>query len=149
MKNKIILLVGLFLSAGVFYGFVDSNKDRGYEIVKNDQFKNLQVLPQDISEEALEEIMEGFNEALGVKCTFCHVMHEPMDFDFASDDKMQKNVARGMMRMTMDINKNYFNTENPMEFSVNCYTCHQGEATPALGPPPVVEAEEAAEAVVE
>lgn len=146
MKNKFTLLIGLVLSAAIFYGFAEAKKDSGYEIVKNDMYKNLQVLPQDISEEALEGIMDSFNEALGVKCTFCHVMHEPMAFDFASDDKMQKNIARGMMRMTMDINKMYFNNENPMDMTVNCYTCHQGEKIPALGPPAEMEViEEAAD----
>src|SRR5262249_36704395 len=52
-------------------------------------FKNLQVLPKDISHDSLDAIMDGFKAALGVKCSFCHAPskdpNQPWP-DFASDD---------------------------------------------------------------
>lgn len=143
MKKKFPLLAVLFLSFAVLYSFVDLKKDEGHVIVENPAFENLQVLPKDIPAEALENIMKGFNEALGVKCSHCHVVisEENWEMDFATDEKMAKNIARGMMRMTMDINQKYFEIDDPSQMAVNCFTCHHGEKTPALAPPVVEETE--------
>lgn len=50
-----------------------------------------------------------------------------------SDFVGELNVARGMMKMTMKLNKKYFNKTNPAEFSVNCMTCHNGQKEPSTG----------------
>lgn len=134
MKKSLILSFVMFISFGVFYGF-NASPDNGREIDPNPKFKNLQVLPQDISEDDLYGLMNSFNYSLGVKCSFCHTPGDDGKMDWASDEKKHKNVARGMMRMTMDINKNYFNIENPAEFEVDCFTCHNGSKHPALTPP--------------
>ena len=103
---------------------------------KNDEeFKNLQVLPKNISEDSLDKVMDGFKAALGVRCNFCHVRNDSKDqWDFASDEKNEKNIARQMMRMTMDINAKYFNFENSTRADtitvVKCQTCHRGEPHP-------------------
>ena len=39
---------------------------------KSVKHKNLKVLPQDISDQKLDSIMESYNKALGVNCAFCH-----------------------------------------------------------------------------
>jgi hypothetical protein len=96
-------------------------------------FKNLQVLPKDISHDDLDKVMHGFNDALGVKCMYCHV-HEGTDFrqgwKFDSDDKPEKNTARYMLKMSMGINATYFNFENSTRtdtiHAVTCVTCHRG-----------------------
>src|ERR1700689_3631478 len=70
--------------------------------------KNLKILPKNISKEDLDKIMDGFKEALGVKCNFCHAPEADATshhLDFASDAKPEKNIARGMMKMTAKINK--------------------------------------------
>jgi hypothetical protein len=100
-------------------------------------FKNLKILPKDISHENLVKIMHGFNDALGVKCNFCHApfkdtaQHHP---DFASDDKPEKNIARSMMKMTIKINKKFFEAKHPFigdsTLSVSCITCHHGSPHP-------------------
>jgi len=100
-------------------------------------FKNLKVLPKDISHEDLDKVMDNFKEALGVRCNFCHApskdstQHHP---DFASDDKPEKNIARHMMKMTAKINKKYFsfnkNEKGEMEQTVTCITCHRGNPHP-------------------
>ena len=98
--------------------------------------KNLKILPQDISEQKLDSIMESYNKALGESCKFCHVPIPNSDdkFDFASDSLPMKRNARDMMKMTIYINKTYFyhNKEERPEYlnMVHCNTCHRGEAFP-------------------
>ena len=102
--------------------------------------RNLKILPKDISDEKLDSIMKTYNVALGVKCDFCHVPYNKLNFamkdslDFASDTNPMKEEARKMMRLTIDINKNYFyfNKDIRPEYLhvVHCKTCHQGEPFP-------------------
>ena len=68
--------------------------------------ENLQVLPDSTSADELRHVMESFTRELGVRCSSCHVGSGPdrRTWDFVSDTKGHKNVARGMMRMTAEIN---------------------------------------------
>ena len=97
-------------------------------------FKNLKVLPKDISKEGLEKVMHGFNKALGVRCNFCHSPGANGKMDFSSDAKSEKDIARYMLNMTHEINMKYFNPENsqrPDTISVvKCVTCHHGNPHP-------------------
>ncbi|SFQ42014.1 c-type cytochrome [Parafilimonas terrae] len=97
-------------------------------------FKNLKVLPKDISKEDLEKVMHGFNKALGVRCNFCHSPGANGKMDFSSDAKSEKDIARYMLNMTHEINMKYFNPENserPDTISVvKCVTCHHGNPHP-------------------
>ena len=75
-----------------------------------DEFTNLKVSAQDISKERLTAVMRGFTEALGVRCSTCHVGEEgqPLGtYDFASDDKPMKLKAREMLRMVQAINGDF------------------------------------------
>jgi hypothetical protein len=98
--------------------------------------KNLKILPQDISDQKLDSIMNSYNVALGVNCKFCHVPMKniPDSLDYASDAEPMKEEARKMMRMNIYINKTYFyfNKEERPEYltTVHCNTCHRGEAFP-------------------
>lgn len=134
MKKKFILPLSLMLSFVVFYGFSSHKADTGRTVEANPQWKNLQVLPQDISEEGLGHVMDGFKYALGVKCSFCHVVGDDGKMDWASDENHHKEIARDMMRMTMDINVNYFKVQNPQDFEVDCFTCHNGSKHPEKTP---------------
>jgi len=101
----------------------------------NDKFKNLQVLPKNISEDSLDKIMDGFNAMLSVDCQFCHVRDKKADtLMFDKDDKSEKEITRNMMRMTMDINKKYFQFNETVTAeqvqAVTCYTCHKGNPMP-------------------
>ncbi|MBS7563400.1 c-type cytochrome [Mucilaginibacter sp. Bleaf8] len=110
------------------------------------QFKNLKVLPKNISEHQLHDVMEEWNAALGVRCGFCHARNEDTKkMDWALDTKPEKSMARQMYRMTADINKKYFKAGKDsigrvMELNVNCNTCHRGvahlEVKPAHTPRP-------------
>lgn len=104
--------------------------------VSKSNHKNLKVLPQDISSQQLDSIMQSYNKALGVGCDFCHVSSAtlPLTLDYASDQNHMKENAREMMRMTIMINKNYFyydKTQRPEYLNVvHCMTCHRGVAYP-------------------
>ena len=105
--------------------------------------RNLKILPKDISKEDLHNIMEGYSDALGVKCNFCHAPSKDPNQkwpDFASDEKPEKNIARKMMKMTEKINKKYFsfnkNPQGEMIPSVTCGTCHHGSQHPEFKAPP-------------
>lgn len=116
---------------------------------KPDQrWKNLQILPQSISEDALDSIMDHFALSLGVKCNYCHERNTTTNkLDFAGDAKPEKQFARKMMLMAIDINKNYFNEMEEGEVrqdttaasymlqQVTCYTCHKGGTHPKNQPP--------------
>lgn len=98
-----------------------------------DKFTNLKVLPKDIGKRELVDVMRGFTDALGERCSYCHVNKGTtfQDFDFAADDKDPKKVARVMMKMTQDINGTYIpetHLEDPVK--VRCVTCHRGVNEP-------------------
>jgi hypothetical protein len=88
-------------------------------------YKNLKVLPADISKDDLKAVMKAQAAALGVDCDHCH------DTDDFSEDTDTKKTARGMMQMVVDTNKNYFGGKQV----ITCMTCHDGQEKPAnLGP---------------
>lgn len=98
-------------------------------------YKNLKVLPKNISHDDLDKVMDNFKASLGVRCNFCHApsKDEPRKMDFASDEKPEKNVARNMMRMTAKLNKKYFDykaSDTTAIAPVGCYTCHHGKEHP-------------------
>ncbi len=129
MQNRSIHIVMLTLIAASCIGLAAM---RG----PDPSYKNLQVLPKDIPMGMLDSIMESYNTALGVKCSFCHapVAGNKDSLDFASDKNSMKENAREMIRLTRDINKQYFYTDkriDPLYLNrVHCNTCHKGDAWP-------------------
>ena len=114
----------------------------------NLEFHNLRVLRPNITHDELIATMRGFARSLGTRCEHCHVQNpagSKEQFDFASDSKPEKNVARTMLRMTREINTSYVSKVNAHGQSVTCMTCHRGhtvpemqtaEAPPSPQPPP-------------
>ena len=105
--------------------------------------RNLKILPKDINKEDLDKVMDGFRDALGVKCSFCHAPSKDPNQkwpDFASDDKPEKNIARKMMLMAAKINKKYFkdytDEKGQPATAVTCGTCHHGSPHPEFKAPP-------------
>jgi hypothetical protein len=100
------------------------------------EYTNLQVLPHDISSRDLQHIMvDEFQDGLGVGCGYCHVKIEnSILLDYASDAKPEKQIARMMMQMTMEINSNHFFIEKPVigddRLPITCFTCHRGTPRP-------------------
>jgi tetratricopeptide (TPR) repeat protein len=103
-----------------------------------DSFTNLKVFPKTIPVRTLINTMRGFTEALGVRCPYCHVGREgqPLDsFNFASDEKRPKRVARVMLHMVMHINEEHLAEvpDRPQPVvEVRCATCHRGVTRPRL-----------------
>ena len=100
-------------------------------------FQNLQVLPKDSTASDVISTMKGFTVALGVRCQYCHVGEEglPLEqFDFPSDKVPQKAIARNMMRMLREINKQVDAAKPPQPGAgaprVTCYSCHRGQQKP-------------------
>lgn len=99
-------------------------------------YTNLKVLPKNITSKELQRIMvDDFQDALGVNCSFCHANAKSgRGLDFASDAKPEKEITRAMMRMTIGINKKYLKLKHPQIGSaalvVSCNTCHKGQAFP-------------------
>ena len=100
---------------------------------KDEGFKNLQVLPKDISGEKLDSIMDNFKFSLGVKCSFCHARFADttiQHLDLVSDAKEEKKTARKMLLMVNDINAKNFSASKDTLQSVICFTCHRGATKP-------------------
>src|SRR5262245_2455173 len=123
--------------------------------------ENLQVLPKDMPTDTVVAVMRGFAMSLGVRCPFCHVERTPAagpaaaggapaqpaagapgggggggpfaNFDFKSDEKDHKKIARIMMKMVDSVNTHFLasipNRDDPAT-NVNCYTCHRGLTKP-------------------
>jgi hypothetical protein len=145
-SKKLIVTAGLF--GAMTLGIAASMPQQG----PPPKPKNLKVLPKNISHEELDKIMDSWAGSLGVHCNFCHARNaETNKMDFASDAKPEKETARHMFTMAAKINKKFFKSEKDSlgmwkESSVNCYTCHRGNAHPEVkiperqhgpgGPPP-------------
>jgi hypothetical protein len=94
------------------------------------QQRNLKVLPADMPQAQLIDVMQSFNRALGVECSYCHVPG-----NFASDANGHKEVARGMLRLTERLNRELLPEISGLgEPRVSCFTCHRGAALPATAP---------------
>ncbi len=91
------------------------------------QLENVEVMDPSMGLKAARRHMMTFNEALGMKCRDCHVLR-----DFPSDEKPIKLVAREMMKMTRDLNEQWFS--GSAEDIISCWTCHAGERRPSQPP---------------
>ncbi len=159
--KKIIVLLSLLMSVVAFVSFIDKSKsaimatEKNFEdsleadrmryvklimeTIKGKQnrradsvFKNIKMLKVPAGQ--LLAIMNyGYSRSLGVSCGHCHNTS-----DFASEEKMQKEIAREMSAMTNRINTDLLKnikglkSETPI---VNCTTCHRGNVKPALDLP--------------
>jgi hypothetical protein len=101
---------------------------------------NLQVLPKDIPVRDMIGIMRGFVSGLDVRCEHCHVGegNDLSKFDFASDARPAKAIARQMLQLTTLINERVAGIGTPAApgtRKVTCFTCHRGATKPATQPP--------------
>lgn len=126
---------------------------QAFTSINEPEWKNLHILPKDISEDGLDSVMHHFTKSLNVKCNYCHVRNgETGKMDFPSDAKPEKLIARKMMMMTIDINRDHFvqieesldsTFQRPQDTAavqymlkyVTCYTCHHGNQRPENHPP--------------
>jgi photosynthetic reaction center cytochrome c subunit len=83
-------------------------------------FKNIKVLT-DAPADQLAQSMHVIKASVGLDCEECHV-----EGDFPADAKQPKIIARQMMQMVLDLNKNSFKGQP----EITCYTCHRGSPDP-------------------
>jgi hypothetical protein len=126
---SLLMMVAVFVAIGATTTNSTKPEDEG--------FKNLQILPKDISDKELHKVMFDYSVSLGVRCGFCHARLSDTTkrgLDFASDAKDEKKTARHMMQMTASINSTYFNFNNSTKpdtiHMIMCYTCHRGHSEP-------------------
>src|SRR5829696_1561399 len=97
MKKTFLVTSGIVFLAIISYAFTINHEEPKY--------KNLKILPKDITHEQMDSVMHHFTASLNVKCNFCHIRNEEKkEWDWASDDNKHKLVAREMMKMTNDLN---------------------------------------------
>jgi hypothetical protein len=87
------------------------------------EYKNIQVL-KGLPANQLLGAMHDMTTALGQECGFCHLE------DLASDAKPMKQVARRMITMTQNLNRDAFGGQT----RVGCDTCHRGATLPIVVP---------------
>ncbi|WPU96623.1 c-type cytochrome [Mucilaginibacter sabulilitoris] len=133
LNKKIVVTIGL-LSVVVLGAMTSMTPKK----VQDEGFKNLKVLPKNISNDNLHKVMEEWEHSLGVHCNFCHVRNEETKkMDWANDTKPEKAMARDMYKMMNKINQKYFHAKKDslgmiMPAGVNCNTCHRGTAHPEV-----------------
>lgn len=86
--------------------------------------KNVKLLTG-LSDPELQRVMNMMRASLGVHCDFCHVVNGE-EWDFASDEKKEKQKAREMIIMTRGLNENSFGGRA----IISCHTCHRGSEHP-------------------
>src|SRR5438045_6451825 len=102
-----------------------------------DSLRNTRVIPHTTPVIDVIGTMRNFAGDLGVRCQFCHVGQEgqPLEqFDFPSDEKRTKLVARQMMLMVAEINRRIDTLptgRTAPALQVTCGTCHHGVSRPA------------------
>ena len=95
---------------------------------------NIQVFPKGSTRAQVVQTMNAFNESLGVKCDYCHVLEGPGGRnDFASDEKRTKRVARQMFLFRDQINAMLpivVQKDSASVTRVLCRSCHVGLPIP-------------------
>src|SRR5580700_5038951 len=92
--------------------------------------KNLKLLAANSD---IRFVMQNFNEALGVQCTYCHVQG-----DFAADTNPKKEMARKMIGMVRLIDTSFPSSAGAFPdgyHEVDCITCHRGNVKPVTMAP--------------
>jgi hypothetical protein len=122
IKTKVkILIIFTFVFFACAYPIIKSNTQTKTETA-GEKFKNIKVL-NDMPADQMGKVMNMMSASLGVNCAFCHASN---DGDFEKEGFEHKDIARQMLKMTFEMNKNYF--EGRPE--VGCNTCHQGRTHP-------------------
>jgi len=100
-----------------------------------DSLVNTRVFARNTPVPQVVGVMRNFTAELGVRCQYCHVGEEGLAlerFDFATDEKRTKLVAREMMRMMQEVNRRLDSLPGRASpgLQVTCATCHRGTTRP-------------------
>jgi len=89
-------------------------------------FENIKVF-KGAKASRIPAVMGAFTRALGSHCSLCHAGGGK----WASGEKKEKNIARGMMHMTAMLNDSLHAIANVDDDAhVSCSTCHRGKPKP-------------------
>ena len=82
-KLKVLAVLAVF----IFIGIAATKQP------VNEEFKNLQVLPKNITADSLDKIMDGFTAGLGVNCGYCQFVIRPKleKFEKVFKSKLKKH----------------------------------------------------------
>ena len=116
----------LFFLATIWSGKIAFTQNIQNEKPVEQVRKNIQVL-KGMPDSQLLSVMHQMRTALGVRCDSCHIAENGK---YWMDDKPEKQTARRMLRMTMEINRANFDGK-PV---VTCNTCHRGQTEPVAVP---------------
>jgi hypothetical protein len=105
---------------------------------------NLKV-PKNWTRQQVGSVMQTFVESLGATgCGHCHTADPTAPapqpgqnprYDSALDDKPDKEMSRKMMQMVAKLNGDLASLGDTTKAEkVSCFTCHQGQKTPAFTP---------------
>ena len=123
MKNKLKTAV---LAAGLLFAALTYSQNRQQAQTRvetaGQKFKSIKVL-NDMPADQMGKVMNMMSASLGVNCKFCHASN---DGEYEKEGFEHKDIARNMLRMTFEMNKNYFDSRA----EITCATCHQGKPMP-------------------
>src|SRR6516225_447978 len=120
----------LALPAGMLVSVSLAQQPGGRGAVPPPAPKNLKLLAPNSD---IPFVMQNFNEALGVQCTYCHV-----EGDFAADTNPKKEMARKMIEMVRLIDTSFPSSAGVFPegyHEVDCITCHRGNIKPETKAP--------------
>ncbi len=104
-------IIGLFIIFSFLFGGEKS------------ELKNVKILPYKTKADIMKYMKLSVAKGLGVKCTFCHNIN-----DYSNDENEHKLIAREMMQMVTNINKN---TMKPLKkHEISCWICHREQKNP-------------------
>lgn len=124
-KLKVFILLGsLPFVVLLFENTMRNAAGQAAVLTAGQKFKNVKVL-KDMPADDMGKVMNIMSESLGVDCNFCHYGYE-----FEKEGKKEYETSREMIRMTWDINREYFKGKQ----EVSCNTCHNGRPHPLSAP---------------
>jgi outer membrane lipoprotein-sorting protein len=99
------------------------------QLLAENVFKNITAL-RGISVDEFMGTMGVFSSALGISCEDCHTGGSNNWELYAKDVNPRKQMARRMVAMMADINKQHFGGRQV----VTCFSCHRGSLRPRVTP---------------
>ena len=99
------------------------------QLLAENVFKNVTVL-RGIPVDEFMGTMGVFSAALGFSCEDCHTASSNDWANYAKDVSPRKQMARRMVTMMTEINKQYFGGRQV----VTCFSCHRGSNRPKVTP---------------
>jgi hypothetical protein len=119
MRGRLFTLIPLSAAWACSVALAQSTDKPGEQA-----FQNIQVLKGKRASD-VRPIMDEFDHALGVECSFCH---DPDHLE--SDAKPQFATARDMYRMVDGIGSGLLASRG----GLTCWTCHRGQSKPSRFP---------------